>query len=38
VKHGILQNKIHNIHSKGEEADVDRILGDLVTSRVIVRQ
>jgi TatD DNase family protein len=36
VKKGISQKKILNIHSKGAEADVDRILGDLGASRVIV--
>jgi TatD DNase family protein len=29
VKQGICQKKILNIHSKGAEADVDRILGEL---------
>ncbi len=36
VKQGISQKKILNIHSKGAEADVDRILGELGASRAIV--
>ncbi len=36
VKEGISQEKILNIHSKGAEADVDRILGELGVRRAIV--
>jgi len=36
VKQGIAQNKILNIHSKGAEADVDRILGELGPRRAII--
>jgi TatD DNase family protein len=36
VKRGISQNKILNIHSKGAEADVDRILGELGARRAII--
>jgi TatD DNase family protein len=36
VKHGAAQNKILNVHSKGAEADVDRILGDFGAARTIV--
>jgi len=36
AKRGISQKKILNIHSKGAEADVDRILGDLAARRAIV--
>jgi TatD DNase family protein len=36
VKQGISQKKILNIHSKGAEADVDHILGELGVSRAIV--
>jgi TatD DNase family protein len=36
VKQGISQKKILNIHSKGAEADVDRILGELGACRAIV--
>ena len=36
VKQGIAQKKILNIHSKGAEADVDRILGELGASRAII--
>jgi TatD DNase family protein len=36
VRQGISQKKILNIHSKGAEADVDRILGDLGATRAIV--
>lgn len=36
VKQGISQKKILNIHSKGAEADVDRILGELGARRAIV--
>jgi TatD DNase family protein len=36
VKQGISQNKILNIHSKGAEADVDRILRELGARRVII--
>ena len=35
VRQGISQKKILNIHSKGAEADVDRILGELGASRAI---
>ena len=35
VKQGISQKKILNIHSKGAEADVDRILGELGASRAL---
>lgn len=36
VKQGISQKKILNIHSKGAEADVDRILGELGVCRAVV--
>lgn len=36
VKQGVAQKKILNIHSKGAEADVDRILGELGACRGIV--
>jgi TatD DNase family protein len=36
ARHGVSQNKILNIHSKGAEADVDRILGDIGARRVIL--
>ena len=36
VKQGISQNKILNIHSKGAEADIDRILGELGARRAIL--
>ncbi|MFZ0796532.1 MAG: TatD family hydrolase [Terriglobales bacterium] len=36
VKQGISQKKILNIHSKGAEADVDRILGELGANRAII--
>jgi len=36
VKQGISQKKILNIHSKGAEAEVDRILGELGLCRAIV--
>jgi TatD DNase family protein len=36
VKQGVAQKKILNIHSKGAEADVDRILGELGGSRAII--
>jgi TatD DNase family protein len=36
VKQGISQKKVLNIHSKGAEADVDRILGELGARRAII--
>ena len=36
VQQGVSQGKILNIHSKGAEADVDRILGRLGATRAIV--
>jgi TatD DNase family protein len=36
VKQAVTQNKILNIHSRGAEADVDRMLGELGASRAIV--
>ena len=36
VKQGVSQKKILNIHSKGAETDVDRILGELGACRTIV--
>ena len=36
VRQGIAQKKILNIHSKGAETDVDRILGDLGATRAII--
>jgi TatD DNase family protein len=36
VKQGIAQKKILNIHTKGAEADVDRILGELGAHRGII--
>jgi len=36
VRRGVAQNKILNIHSKGAEADVDSILGNLNVRRAIV--
>jgi TatD DNase family protein len=36
VQKGISQGKILNIHSKGAEADVDRILGELGAKRAII--
>jgi len=36
VKQGVSQKKILNIHTKGAEADVDRILGELGVSRAII--
>src|SRR5512142_1752823 len=36
VSQGVSHKKILNIHSKGAEADVDRILGELGANRVIV--
>ena len=36
VTQGIAQKKILNIHSKGAEADVDRILGELGAHRAII--
>jgi len=36
VRQGISQKKILNIHSKGAEADVDRILGQLEPRRAII--
>jgi TatD DNase family protein len=36
VKQGISQKKILNIHSKGAEADVDRILGEVGARRAII--
>jgi TatD DNase family protein len=36
VGKGVAQNKILNIHSKGAEADVDSILGDLNARRAIL--
>jgi TatD DNase family protein len=36
VRQGVCQRKILNIHSKGAEADVDRILGGLGAARAIV--
>jgi TatD DNase family protein len=36
VQKGVLQEKILNIHSKGAEADVDRILGELGARRAII--
>jgi TatD DNase family protein len=36
VKQGVSQKKILNIHTKGAEADVDRILGELEVSRAII--
>lgn len=36
VKEGVSQKKILNIHSKGAEADVDRILGELGVQRAII--
>src|SRR5208282_3949485 len=36
VRQGVAQNKIFNIHSKGAEADVDFILGDLGARRAIL--
>jgi len=36
VKQGIAQKKILNIHTKGAEADIDRILGELGAHRGII--
>jgi TatD DNase family protein len=36
VQKGVSQEKILNIHSKGAEADVDRILGELEAKRAII--
>jgi TatD DNase family protein len=36
VRKGVSQEKILNIHSKGAEADVDRILGELGAKRAII--
>jgi TatD DNase family protein len=36
VKQGVSQKKILNIHTKGAEADVDSILGELGVSRTII--
>jgi TatD DNase family protein len=36
VQKGVSQEKILNIHSKGAEADVDRILGELGANRAII--
>jgi TatD DNase family protein len=36
VRQGVSQKKILNIHSKGAEADVDRILGELDVRRAII--
>jgi len=36
VQKGVAQGKILNIHSKGAEADVDRILGELGAQRAII--
>jgi TatD DNase family protein len=36
VKQGVAQDKILNIHSKGAEADVDFLLGDLGAKRAIL--
>lgn len=36
VTRGISQNKVLNIHSKGAEADVDSVLGDLNARRAIL--
>ena len=36
VKQGVSQKKILNIHSKGAEAEVDRILGELGARRAII--
>ena len=36
VEQGVTQKKILNIHSKGAEADVDRILGESGASRAII--
>jgi TatD DNase family protein len=36
VMQGVSQKKILNIHTKGAEADVDRILGELKVSRAII--
>jgi Tat protein secretion system quality control protein TatD with DNase activity len=36
IKEGVRQKKVVNIHTKGAEADVDRILGDLGVQRAIV--
>jgi TatD DNase family protein len=36
VRQGVSQKKILNVHSKGAEADVDRILGELGARRAII--
>lgn len=36
VEQGVAQNKVLNIHSKGAESDVDRILGELSAERAII--
>jgi TatD DNase family protein len=36
ARQGVLQNKILNVHSKGAEADVGRILGELEVRRGII--
>ena len=36
VQQGVSQKKILNVHSKGAEADVDRILGELGARRAII--
>jgi len=36
VKQGVAQKKVLNVHSKGAEGDVDRILGELGADRVIM--
>jgi len=36
VKKGVTQKKILNIHTKGAEAEADRILGELEVSRAII--
>jgi TatD DNase family protein len=36
VEQGVAQNKVLNIHSKGAESDVDRILGELSAERAVI--
>jgi TatD DNase family protein len=36
LRQGVIQDKILNIHSKGAEADVDSILGDLGAKRALL--